>query len=106
MIFMDIKSSTFPLLSIDCVPKHVLARTNSVLAIAGRLVGFVAMRYAGDIDKVATEDRCILWLMAGVAMISSYTAIKTAWVWFWAKEPVTSLPSNPLECTALPALIS
>ena len=130
MFFMDIKASTFPLLSIDCVPRDILARANSILTVAGGLAGFVAMRYAGDLNKigswvpfalgagimtfttacawwiqeppirypakepfkiwstfkVAATDKRIFWLMAGVAMISSYTAMNTAWVWFWAKE--------------------
>jgi hypothetical protein len=130
VFFMDIKASTFPLLSIDCVPKDILARANSVLAIASGVVGFGAMRFAGDIDrlaswlpfalgagimtftticaawikeppifhpttekfkiwstfKVAAADKRIFWLMAGVAMINSYTTMNNAWMWFWAKE--------------------
>jgi maltose/moltooligosaccharide transporter len=130
VLFMDIKNSTFPLLSIDCVPKAVLARANSVIAIAGGLVAFLAMRYAGDLIKIASwlpfalgagvmtltticawwieeppirhpttekfkiwstfkvaaEDKRIFWLMAGVAMINSFTTMNVAWVWFWAKE--------------------
>jgi len=130
LFFMDIKASTFPLLSIDCVPKEILARANSVLSIAGGLVGFVAMRYAGDLIhvadwfpfalgagimtlttlcacwikeppirypaterfkiwstfKVASKDKRIFWLMAGVAMINGYMAMNGAWIWFWAKE--------------------
>ncbi len=130
MFFMDIKSSTFPLLNIDCVPRDVLARANSVLTIASGLAGFFAMRYVGDLSnfaswlpfvlgagvmtltticawwikeppirhpttekfkiwstfKVASGDRRIFWLMAGVAMINSYTTMNTTWIWFWAKE--------------------
>ena len=130
MISMDVKNSTFPLLAIDCVPKHVLARANSVLAIVAGMVLFLASRYAGDLIKIASwlpftvgagvmavstvcawwikeppirypatenfklwstfkvaaEDKRIFWLMAGVAMINSYSTMNTAWVWFWAKE--------------------
>ena len=130
MIAMDVKASTFPLLSIDCVPKNVLARANSVLAIVAGLVGFLASRYAGDAlkfaswlpfavgagimalstlcawwiqeppiryptsepfkiwstFKVAAADKRIFWLMAGVAMISSYSTMNTTWIWFWARE--------------------
>ncbi|MFA6175243.1 MAG: MFS transporter [Phycisphaerae bacterium] len=130
LFFMDIKSSTFPLLSIDCVPREILARANSVLAIASGLVGFVAMRYAGDLIhiaewfpfalgagimtvtticslwiqeppiryptterfqlwstfKVASRDKRIFWLMAGVAMIHGYMVMNGMWIWFWARE--------------------
>ena len=53
MIAMDMKASTFPLLSIDCVPRDLLARTNSIFTIAGGIMGFLTMRYAGDMIKVA-----------------------------------------------------
>ncbi len=53
MIAMDMKASTFPLLSIDCVPRDLLARTNSIFTIAGGVMGFLTMRYAGDLITVA-----------------------------------------------------
>lgn len=53
MIAMDMKASTFPLLSIDCVPRDLLARMNSIFTIAGGIMGFLAMRYAGDLIMVA-----------------------------------------------------
>jgi MFS family permease len=53
MIAMDMKASTFPLLSIDCVPRDLLARMNSIFTIAGGVMGFLTMRYAGDLISVA-----------------------------------------------------
>ncbi len=47
MFFMDMKGSTFPLLNIDCVPRDMLARASSVLAIAGGVTTFITMRSAG-----------------------------------------------------------
>ena len=85
MFFMDIKSSTFPLLSIDCVPKEVLARANSVLAIASGLVVFVAMRYAGDLIKIA--DWLPFALGAGIMTMTTLCA-------FWIKEPPIRYPTT------------
>ena len=53
MIAMDMKASTFPLLNIDCVPRHLLARTNSLFGIVGGIMGFLVMRYAGKLIEVA-----------------------------------------------------
>ena len=85
IFFMDIKASTFPLMSIDCVPKDILARANSVLTIAGGLAGFFAMRYAGDLHALAS------WLpfVAG-AVVMTITTI-CAW---WIKEPPIRHPTT------------
>jgi MFS family permease len=85
LFFMDIKSSTFPLLSIDCVPSEVLARANSVLSIAGGIVGFVAMRYAGDMIKFA--DWLPFALGAGIMTLTTLCA-------FWIKEPPIRFPTT------------
>lgn len=85
LFFMDIKNSTFPLLSIDCVPREVLARANSVLAIAGGLVSFVAMRYAGDLIRIA--DWFPFALGAGIMTITTLAA-------FAIKEPPISYPTT------------
>lgn len=85
IFFMDIKASTFPLLSIDCVPSDVLARANSVLGIAGGIVGFVAMRYAGDLIKIA--DWLPFALGAGIMTLTTLCA-------FWIKEPPIRFPAT------------
>ena len=53
MIAMDMKASTFSLLNIDCVPRPLLARMNSIFSIVGGLMGFLIGRYAGTIIGVA-----------------------------------------------------
>ncbi len=152
ILFMDIKSSTFPLLSIDCVTRDVLARANSVLTIAGGLVGFFAMRNAGRLIEiadwlpyalgacvmtlttavawfiieppihhppkagerfklwstfvVATKDRRILWLMAGVAMINGYLVMHQQWVWFWAKETLHLQKDDIFKSLSWAALVN
>jgi len=78
LFFMDIKSSTFPLLSIDCVPMEILARANSVLSIANGLVGFVAMRYAGDM--ICLAEWFPYALGAGIMTVTTICA-------FWIQEP-------------------
>lgn len=85
MIAMDLKASTFPLLNIDCVPRPMLARANSVFTIAGGIVGFVAMRAAGPMLAVAE------WLpfVAGGALMTVTTL--TA---FWIKEPPIAHPAT------------
>jgi hypothetical protein len=85
MVAMDLKASTFPLLSIDCVPRHLLAQANSVFTIAGGIVGFVAMRAAGPLLKIAE------WLpfaLSGVLM--TLTTVSA----FWIKEPPIFHPAT------------
>ncbi|CAN5655213.1 hypothetical protein BH09VER1_BH09VER1_55680 [soil metagenome] len=85
LFFMDIKNSTFPLLSIDCVPREILARANSILSMAGGLVGFVAMRYAGDFIRIA--DWFPFALGAGIMTITTLFA-------FGIKEPPINYPTS------------
>lgn len=85
LFFMDIKSSTFPLLNIDCVPRDLLARAQSVLNIANGLVGFAAMRYASAIIAVGE------WFPYALgAVIMTVTTI-CAW---WIKEPPIRYPAT------------
>ncbi len=53
MLATDVKSSTFPLLSIDCVRKDMLARTVSINIMACGLVGFIGIRYGVRLADVA-----------------------------------------------------
>lgn len=43
--FNDIKASTYPLLSIDCVSKDVLARVSGLVAVVTSLAGFLSSRF-------------------------------------------------------------
>lgn len=47
LFFMDVKQSTFALIMIDCVPRPILARTKSILAIIGAATGFAVNWNAG-----------------------------------------------------------
>lgn len=63
---MDLKLSTFSLINIDCVPREVLARTNSLFGIIGGLTGFFVSYNAGWLlDKGET----IPYLVVGCVMI-------------------------------------
>ena len=89
MVFMDIKASTFPLLSIDCVQRDVLARANSIITIAGGLSGFIMMQLAGRIIAVADWFPFVL---GGVIMaLATLNAI-------WIKEPpIKNPPTEPFK---------
>jgi MFS family permease len=85
MLAMDLKASTFPLLSIDCVPRHLLAQANSVFTIAGGIVGFVAMRAVGPLLAVAEWVPFVL--SGGLMTITTLMA-------FWIQEPPISHPAT------------
>ena len=83
LFFQDIKASTFPLLSIDCVPSDILARANSVLGIAGGIVGFIAMRYTGTVLELGE------WVpYIGAAAIMTITTLTSLLI----KEPPIKNP--------------
>jgi MFS family permease len=83
MLFMDIKLSTFPLLNIDCVPRNLLGRMNSVFTIAGGVVGFAAAQLAGHLLAVAEWFPYIFG--AAVMTLTTFAA-------YWIKEP-------PVQCS-------
>jgi hypothetical protein len=85
MIFMDIKLSTFPLLNIDCVPRRMLARANSVFQIVGGLAGFTMMQTAGKIIAVAEWFPYVL----GGSIMTLTTLVA-----FWIKEPPIHHPTT------------
>lgn len=78
MIFMDMKSSTFPLLSIDCVRRDLLARAMSFLNIANGIVGFFAMQV---VSMFTEEMEWLPYVIAAVVMLA--TTITSLWI----KEP-------------------
>lgn len=85
VVAMDLKASTFPLLNIDCVPRHLLAQANSVFTIAGGVVGFVAMRAVGPLLAVAEWLPFVLG--GGLMAITTLAA-------FWIKEPPILHPAT------------
>jgi hypothetical protein len=72
MLATDVKSSTFPLLNIDCVRKDVLARMGSINAIACGLVAFFGVRYGVRLADVA--EWLPYTLGAGILCITTYAA--------------------------------
>jgi len=85
MIAMDLKASTFPLLNIDCVPRKLLARCNSIFSIVGGLTGFLVMRNAGGLIKIAE------WLpfVLGGGLMTLTTLVA-----FFIKEPPINHPKT------------
>ena len=85
ILAMDLKSSTFPLLNIDCVPRPLLAQANSVFTIAGGIVGFVAMRAVGPLLGMAEWVPFVL--VGGLMAITTIMA-------YWIKEPPIFHPAK------------
>ncbi len=66
MIFMDMKASTFPLLSIDCVRRDLLARAMSFLNIANGIVGFFSMQL---VSMFTEQNEWIPYAIAAFVML-------------------------------------
>jgi MFS family permease len=70
--FNDVKASTYPLLSIDCVPKDMLARVSGMVAIMTSLAGFFSSRigarmadvHAGRVFVIAASANLVTTLLA------------------------------------------
>jgi MFS family permease len=63
--FNDITASTFPLLSIDCVTKEVLARVSGLVAIVMSLAGFLSSRLGA---KMADAHQTQVFIVAAAVM--------------------------------------
>lgn len=72
MLATDVKSSTFPLLSIDCVRKDMLARTIAINSMACGLVAFLGIRYGVRLADIAEWIPYIIG--AGVLCVTTYAA--------------------------------
>ncbi len=89
MLFMDLKQSTFSLVMIDCVPRKVLARTNSIFGIIGGITGFLASWYAGRIIELGES---VPYLIGGGVMV-----ITTLCALLIKEPPVYHPPSEPFK---------
>jgi predicted MFS family arabinose efflux permease len=84
--FNDINASTYPLLSIDCVSKGVLARVSGVGAIVISLAGFLSSRIGA---KMADVDQTRVFLLA--ASVMAVAALLALWQ---IKEPPIKHPAD------------
>lgn len=83
--FNDMKASTYPLLSIDCVSKEVLARVSGLVAIMISLAGFLSSRLGA---KMADASQARVFILAAIAMAS--TTLLALWR---IKEPPVYHPA-------------
>lgn len=68
LLAMDLKLSTFSLIMIDCMPRHLLGRTISILGIVAGFVGFVSNWNAGSILQLGES---VPYLICGAILILS-----------------------------------
>lgn len=84
-LFTDIKASTYPLLSIDCVRRDVLARANAVLSIVNGVFTFFMMRLTPYLDRLDPH----LPFLVGAGAIALATAALV-----FVKEPDIHHPAT------------
>ncbi len=72
--FNDMKASTYPLLSIDCVSKEVLASVSGIMAITIGLAGFLSSRLG---SRMADVSQTRVFLLAAAAM--TITTLLALW---------------------------
>jgi MFS family permease len=65
-LFMDLKQSTFSLISIDCMPRNVLARMLSIFGIIGGITGFLVNYNAGWLISCGES---VPYIVAGCVMV-------------------------------------
>lgn len=66
--FNDMSASTYPLLSIDCVSKEVLARVSGLVAIVISLAGFLSSRLGA---KMADTHQTRVFIIAAAVMATT-----------------------------------
>jgi MFS family permease len=66
--FNDMKASTYPLLSIDCVSMEVLARVSGIVAIVISLAGFLSSRLGAQMADVNLRG---VFVIAAIAMATA-----------------------------------
>ena len=72
--FNDMKASTYPLLSIDCVSKEVLARVSGVVAITISLAGFLSSRLGAKMADA--NPKRVFFLAAAVMTTATLLALR------------------------------
>jgi MFS family permease len=66
--FNDMNASTYPLLSIDCVSKEVLARVSGLVAVVISLAGFLSARLG---SRMADAHQTRVFIISAVMMAST-----------------------------------
>lgn len=84
--FNDMKASTYPLLSIDCVSKEVLARVSGIVAIVLSLAGFLSSRVGA---RMADLSQARVFILAALVMVSASLLA----LWQIKEPPIYNPPS-------------
>ncbi len=86
LLASDVKRSILPLLTIDCVPKKLLARMIGLNLMSSGLVGFLGIRYGVKLADVAE------WLPY---LLGAVILCVTTWAASFIKEPPVKVAENP-----------
>ena len=89
MLFGNLKNSTFPLLNIDCVPRALLARAQSILMVASGLMMFAVMRFAPNLIELGE------WVPYAVATTLLLFSVGAAW--FIKEPPIFNPAQSPFK---------
>ena len=85
-LFNDMQASTWSLIVIDCVPRHLLGRMMALNAVAGGVTGFVVSRYGMALAE--NNEKMVFLISAGVV----FTLLSTAML--GVKEPPIHHPAT------------
>jgi len=97
--FNDMTASTFPLLSIDCVSKEVLARVSGLVAIVMSLAGFLSSRLGAKLaDAHPTQVFFIAAAVMATAMLTALWRIKEPPIYHPAQGKFNFLAPIKVAC--------
>jgi hypothetical protein len=85
-LFLDMKGSTWALITIDCVPRDMLGRMIAIGSIAGGITGFLVTRYG--LRLAEAHEKEVFLISAGVVLV--FTSIAMLGV----KEPPVRYPAT------------
>jgi MFS family permease len=97
--FNDVKASTYPLLSIDCVSKDVLARVSGLVAIVTSLAGFLSSRIGARMADINPGRVFVVAALANlVATLLALWQIKEPPIFHPTKERFNFLAPIKIAC--------
>lgn len=85
-LFLDMKGSTWSLIAIDCVPRHLLGRMLAINTIAGGISGFLVTRYGMRLAEI--NEPLVFMLSAAIILIFTSAAM------IGVKEPPVRYPAT------------